>query len=143
LACFIFHQQVHVMPNTNLLFYDGLCPLCSRAVQFVIKNESEKKIKFVALQSNLGQKLLEENDLSTQHLSTLLFLENGVLYKKSQAIFRILSYLPSYRFLLVFRFLPLAFSDSLYDFVAKNREKWRSRDPNCWLPQPSFADRFL
>jgi predicted DCC family thiol-disulfide oxidoreductase YuxK len=41
---------------------DGVCNLCNSAVLFIIKQDSKDLFRFVALQSELGEKIINHID---------------------------------------------------------------------------------
>ena len=43
--------------------FDGICNLCDSSVQYVIKHDKKDVFRFVALQSELGQKILKHIQL--------------------------------------------------------------------------------
>jgi predicted DCC family thiol-disulfide oxidoreductase YuxK len=130
------------MQNPILLF-DGVCNLCSGAVQFILNNDREGKIKMASLQSNFGQNFLLENQLPTKEYQSLIFIENNQYFTQSEAFFKLIQYLPNYKWLTIFNFLPVTFSNFFYRLIAKNRYAWFGKKNECWLPSPTWKDRFL
>jgi predicted DCC family thiol-disulfide oxidoreductase YuxK len=49
--------------NENVILFDGYCGLCNRFVDFIIKQDTKRKIKFASLQSNFGQSVLTKHFL--------------------------------------------------------------------------------
>jgi predicted DCC family thiol-disulfide oxidoreductase YuxK len=43
----------------------------------------------------------------------------------------------------VFRVVPRALRDRLYNVIARNRLNWFGSRETCFVPEPSDADRFL
>jgi predicted DCC family thiol-disulfide oxidoreductase YuxK len=41
----------------KIILFDGVCNLCNTSVQFVIKHDKKRSFRFVALQSDLAQRL--------------------------------------------------------------------------------------
>ena len=39
-------------PANPVLLYDGVCGLCNRLVQFVLKHDTDARFRFASLQSN-------------------------------------------------------------------------------------------
>lgn len=108
----------------TVLFYDGDCALCSRAVQFVLKNEKSADILFAALQDEKTTSFFLRNNFKKPDLSTVYFFENGKLYDKSTAALKIARYLKSpFRLLVVGNIFPKFIRDWGYDVVARNRKR--------------------
>jgi predicted DCC family thiol-disulfide oxidoreductase YuxK len=129
--------------HSHIIFFDGVCNLCNGAVQFVLKNDKHNVFKFASLQSNFAQKLLIERNLPSHDFDTIILLENGRIYTKSNAIFRIARKLPNFYWLSYFSILPQAFTDFCYDIISKNRLKWFGKRESCWLPNKELNERFL
>jgi predicted DCC family thiol-disulfide oxidoreductase YuxK len=128
--------------DKKIILFDGFCNLCDSSVQFVIKYDKKDIFRFVALQSELGQKIIYHFGASTID-STILY-ENDKGYYKAEAAFRILKELNSaYRLFLVFSILPKSVLNYLYDNVAKNRYKWCGKKESCMIPSPDLEIKFL
>ncbi|NCA21262.1 MAG: DUF393 domain-containing protein, partial [Crocinitomicaceae bacterium] len=52
-------SKKQIKENRTILFYDGDCGLCSRAVLFVVKNERFPKIYFSSIQSEFAKQFLK------------------------------------------------------------------------------------
>src|ERR1700694_1435092 len=57
----------------HLVLYDGVCGLCNRLNQFILKRDRLDRFRFAALQSSVGRDLLRRyqrnpNDLDTVYL---------------------------------------------------------------------------
>jgi len=57
-------------PNPIIL-YDGVCGLCNRFVQFVLKRDHEDRFRFAALQSKFARDILERHQLNADALDTI------------------------------------------------------------------------
>ena len=75
---------------------------------------------------------------------TVVFSEDGTLFFKSEAIFKILNYLNfPFELFKVFRLFPTSWNDRLYDWVAKNRNRWFGRSKQCFIATAKYKSRFL
>lgn len=130
--------------NSDILFYDGECGLCNRVVQFLLKNERSKKIKFCSLQSEKASQILKlySVDLSINNLDTIYFISSGKIYSKSTAILKISAFL-KYRFYIVQIgwLIPSFIRDQIYKVIANNRQKWKKS--SCLLYSKEDKLRFL
>jgi predicted DCC family thiol-disulfide oxidoreductase YuxK len=129
--------------HSPIILFDGVCNLCNGAVQFVLSNDPNKAFKFASLQSDFAQDFLKNHQLPTENFGTLILIENDKVFVKSKAVFKITKYLPKYRWLSIFSFLPIFISDFFYDIVSKNRLKWFGQRDGCWLPTEDLKERFL
>src|SRR6266853_5446132 len=57
-------------PNPIIL-YDGVCGLCNRFVQFVLKRDHKDRFRFAALQSKFARDILERHQLNANILDTV------------------------------------------------------------------------
>ena len=67
--------------NKKIILFDGVCNLCESSVQFVIKHDVNDQFRFVSLQSELGQKILEH--LHIRGRITISELEALTHFKRS------------------------------------------------------------
>jgi predicted DCC family thiol-disulfide oxidoreductase YuxK len=131
--------------NKKIILFDGVCNLCNTAVQFVIKHDKKDLFRFVALQSDLAPSIIKHIGIDTQNIDSIILYEPGVAYYvKSEAALEIAKYLSGGLALLtVFKVLPSALSNSIYDYVAKNRYKWFGKKEHCMIPTPELKSKFL
>ncbi len=126
----------------RILFYDGDCGFCNRAVAFVLKRDASKTIYFASLQSEFTQELFAKNEWKALDLSTVYFYDQGVLYDKSTAALRVVRCFNWYRKAwLMLTILPKFMRDWGYDQIAKRRRKISKG--YCVIPTPEQYQRFL
>ncbi|HHB90289.1 MAG TPA: thiol-disulfide oxidoreductase DCC family protein [Anaerolineae bacterium] len=132
------------MHKPPLLLFDGECNLCSGTVRWVLRHERGPALRFAALQSKTGAAILDDFDLPRDVMDTLVLVEGGRAYVKSEAVLRLARYLRwPWSWLRVGRLLPRAWRDALYDYVARHRYAWFGKSPVCLIPTPELADRFF
>lgn len=132
-------------PNKKIIVFDDVCNLCNYWVQFTIKKDSKDVFRFVALQSEIGKKIVEEIGFENQKMdSIILYKQNGAYFYQSKAVFEIIKDLKgSIKFFLVFSLLPNFVTNCGYNFIAKNRYRWFGKLNSCMLPTPKIAAKFL
>ncbi len=138
-------MEVSDLPlNKKIILFDGICNLCDSSVQFIIKHDNQDIFRFVALQSDLGGKIIQHLGIHSSKVdSIILYVPNKTYYTKISAVTRIASELNSWhRFLSVFRFTG-KLGNFIYDFVAKNRYKWFGKKANCMISDTNVAVKFL
>jgi predicted DCC family thiol-disulfide oxidoreductase YuxK len=109
----------------NLILYDGKCNLCNYTLQFILKRDKLKIFNYLPLQSSQAEELLKTIRFNQPGIDSVIFIENGRAYIKSEAFFRIAKELGGfYRLTTVFRILPKKFTDRIYNLIARNRYKW-------------------
>nr|WP_315154348.1 thiol-disulfide oxidoreductase DCC family protein [uncultured Flavobacterium sp.] len=131
--------------NKKIILFDGVCNLCNSAVQFVIQHDSKDVFRFVALQSELGQQILNHIGVSPANIDSIVLYEPGVAYYyKSSAAIEIARNLGGFwHFGTVFRIIPSGIRNLLYDYIAKNRYKWYGKKESCMIPTPELKLKFI
>ena len=133
--------------NTNLsqiLLFDGVCNLCNAAVQYVIRHDKKKTIKFASLQSPFGRKVLTEKYRDTSTLKTFIYIKNEEVLTKSSAFLTLMKDLGGIQqTAIVFWIIPRFLRDALYDFIATKRYAVFGKKESCYLPSPELEDRFI
>lgn len=128
--------------ENNVVYFDGFCNLCNALLHFLMKYDSDKNLLFSWSKSDYAILTLPENVLEYTETS-IIFYRNGNFYKKSEAIFEILKQINSpIKFLSYFSFIPLKYTDYLYDVISKNRYKIFGRKNVCTIPINFDEDRF-
>lgn len=127
-----------------IVLFDGVCNLCNGAVQFIIKRDRHERFRFAAQQSEAGQRLLHKFGLDPNELGTMVLVEGGQCYVRSDAALRIARKLDGlwpgcYAGIVV----PRPIRNAVYGWVARNRYRWFGRQESCMLPTPAMARRFV
>ncbi|MHA3789365.1 thiol-disulfide oxidoreductase DCC family protein [Flavobacterium hauense] len=131
--------------NKKIILFDGVCNLCDNTVQFIIKHDKEDIFRFVALQSDLGQEIINHIGLDTSKTDSIILYEPGTAYYyKAEAALKIAKELGSvYSLLSIFTVLPNYLNNKVYDYVARNRYKWYGKKEECMIPTPEMKAKFL
>ena len=126
-----------------LLFFDGVCGLCSRSVDFVLARDRRSIFQFAPLQGETARQLLPPAYVND--LNSMVLLVEGRSFRKSSAAVRVLWRLGfGWRLLSVFAWLvPLPLRDLVYDLVARNRYRLFGKHETCRMPTPAERSRFL
>jgi len=136
-------DPVSTLPDFLVLF-DGICNLCNGAVLFIIKRDKAGKIRFASLQSDVGRDQLVRNGLDPDALHSVIVVENGKLFQKSDAVLRIAARIDGpWRWLRIFQIIPRFLRDILYDLVARFRYKIFGKKDACMIPTPELKKRFV
>lgn len=126
-----------------VLYFDGVCGLCSRAVDFVIRHDDRGVFRFAPLQGETAASQLSPNDVADLQ-SMLLVTEQGV-YRRSAAVVRVLWLLGGIWWLLgwLLWIIPRPLRDVGYRLVARMRYRLFGKHETCRLPTPEERERFL
>lgn len=131
--------------NKKIILFDGFCNLCDTSVQYIIKRDNKDIFRFVAIQSDLGQQILKNIGIDILKIDSIILYEPGkAYYYKAEAALRIAKNLKGMIAVVsVFSFLPNIVTNSIYDFIAKNRYKWYGKKELCMIPTPELKAKFL
>jgi predicted DCC family thiol-disulfide oxidoreductase YuxK len=126
-----------------LVLFDGVCNYCNTMVNFAIKNDADKLLKFTPLQGGLAKIYKEKYNISP-NIDSVVFIEDGKVKYFADAGLSICKYLnwPA-KLLYAFRIFPLFISNPVYKWIAKNRYKWWGQRAECMVPTPNVKERFL
>ncbi len=128
----------------NIVFFDGVCNLCNRAVQFILKRDKTALFHFASLQSDFAIRLLDDHREIPPGTDSIVYMQGDRLYFKSEAILKILYKLGGiWKLSKVFEILPGSLSDRLYDLIARKRYRWFGIKESCTLSDPDYPERFI
>jgi predicted DCC family thiol-disulfide oxidoreductase YuxK len=131
--------------GTHVLFFDGVCGLCSRLVQFVLSRDRAASFRFAPLQGDFAARELEPRGARPGDLDTLLVLTaDGRLLRRSRAVLFVLRELGGvWAAVAWLRVLPAPLLDRAYDLIARVRYRLFGRLEACRVPAASERTRFI
>jgi predicted DCC family thiol-disulfide oxidoreductase YuxK len=128
--------------QSHIVFFDGVCGLCNRAVDFLLARNHKGVLRFSPLQGNTAKQKLEA--AAFQNLDSIVYWREGKIYRKSSAILKIMNDLGGWgKLLVIFWIIPRFIRNFLYDVVAKNRYKWFGKKESCRMPTKEERAYFL
>ena len=135
-------------PSNPIVFYDGVCGLCNRLVQFLLKRDRHDRLRFASLQSEFAASLLKRHGLDARDLDTVylvLHCKSGErVLARSDAILYLLRQLGGvWGIAGLGRVLPKWVRDGIYKIIAGNRYRVFGRYDNCLLPEEKHRHKFL
>jgi len=129
-----------------MLFYDGHCALCHRAVKFVLKHDrSGKAFRFAPLTGPTFQAQVPPERRADLPDSVVVLTEEGALLIRSDAFLHILRRLGGgWRILAgALVVIPRPVRDFAYDFIARIRYRvFGTKDDWCPMVPPDLRARF-
>ena len=132
-----------MIENKKIIFYDGLCAMCNRFIRILITLDKKEKFLLAPLQGKNGEILKEKFSKELKGIDSVIFY-NKKVYTKSSAVINILSELGGiYKLAYIFNIIPSFISDSIYDYIARNRFQWFGRLDKCPMPEKKNISRFL
>ncbi|MFQ3350584.1 MAG: putative DCC family thiol-disulfide oxidoreductase YuxK [Candidatus Arcticimaribacter sp.] len=130
--------------NHYIVLFDGDCNLCNRSVKFIIKRDLKAKFRFTSLQSKLGQSLLSKFNLPSNKFDSFVLIKEDNCFLKSNAALEIVKEFNGvWKWLPIFKFIPLFIRDYVYDVIANNRHKILPKQASCMIPNTELKQRFL
>lgn len=130
--------------DKKIILFDGVCNLCDNSVKFIIKHDKNDLFRFVALQSELGQKIIKYLGIQDRNVDSIILYEpNKAYYYKAEAIKKIMSELGNWKKIVSFLIPKGTIGNYFYDFVAKNRYKWYGKKESCMMPTAAILNKFL
>jgi predicted DCC family thiol-disulfide oxidoreductase YuxK len=132
------------------VLYDGVCGLCNRLVQFLLKHDKHDRLRFASLQSDFAARVLTRHGIDPEDLDTLHVIENYEranerVLDRSDAIVRSGYELGGLWTIgaQLGKVIPRPLRDLFYRFVARNRYRVFGKFETCMLPEPDHRRKFL
>lgn len=124
-----------IVPKGKILVqFDGVCILCSRTVNFILKADKRKKFIFQTLQRSA---LKEPGD-------SVIISDGQTTYSHFDAVLKIAEELGGiYKLAAIFKLIPRKWRHSLYLWIARNRYRWFGVRESCYLPSAEVLERFI
>jgi predicted DCC family thiol-disulfide oxidoreductase YuxK len=133
-----------------ILLYDGLCGLCHRVVQFILRHDRRAIFRFASLHSAASAEVLARHGRDANHLDTVYVVVRAgeadeVLLSRSNAVLHVLQRLGgTWRTTALFlQLIPEDLRNLAYNLIARYRYRIFGRSDTCIIPSPPYRDRFL
>ncbi len=128
----------------NIVCFDGVCGICNEWVDFLIKQDPNKKLRYCPLQNEIIHESLQQQGIDPKKLETIVFLKKGKAYVKSDAALEILRTVNFMPLLVGSAFIfPKFIRNIVYDLIAKNRYRIMKPKDTCRLPTQEEKDLFI
>ncbi len=135
--------------SNSVVFYDGVCGLCNRLTQFLLKHDRYDRLRFAPLQSDYATALLRRHGIDSHDLDTVyVALKPGQhgerVLARSDAILHLARELGGvWRIGELGKLVPRFLRNKIYDVVARNRYRVFGRLDACMLPEAKHRKKFL
>ena len=138
--------KVRPITATELLFYDGHCGLCHRAVRFVLAEDvGGKAFRFAPLKGEAFRAAVSADEQAKLPDSLVLRTSEGKLLTRARGVLHLMERLGGcWRILAsIARLVPAKLLDKLYDGVARIRYRlFQQPSEACPLVGPELRKRF-
>ncbi len=139
------------MPSTGhtLVLYDGVCGLCNRLVNFLLRHDRGDRFRFAALQSEFAQGRLRRHRLDPSDFDTVVVLSDfgqptEQVFTRAQAAIRAIEQLGGiWQLARVCRIIPGPLRNAAYNLIARHRYRIFGKYDECPLPRPEDRRKFL
>ncbi|MEJ7646685.1 MAG: DCC1-like thiol-disulfide oxidoreductase family protein [Chryseolinea sp.] len=127
-----------------IVLFDGICNLCNASVQFIVKRDSAGKMKFASLQSSFGKSQLSKYNFDPDALHSIVVIDDGIAYQKSDAAMKIASNLRRpWSLLAALKVIPRFIRDGVYNLVSRSRYSLYGKRDSCMIPDEGLRARFI
>ena len=126
----------------KIVYFDGYCNVCNRFIDFLIRHDSKRQLKFASLQGHTAETRLPRN--LTEQVDTMAFEEDGKVEIESTAAIRCIAELGgAFSIMKIFLLVPRFLRDSVYRFTAAHRYLLFGKRDTCRLPNAEERAQFL
>jgi len=124
----------HLPEGKIIIQFDGMCILCSRTIQFIMKADRRKKFIFQTLQDSSIKETFD----------TVVVSDGSRIYSHFDAFLKIGKELGGiYRMVVLLRIIPRRWRHSLYLWIARYRYRWFGVRKSCFVPSAEDKERFI
>jgi predicted DCC family thiol-disulfide oxidoreductase YuxK len=128
----------------GIVLFDGTCGFCEGAVRFIATRDPAGHFRFAPSQWPQAQAALAAHGLTREAARSLVLIEGGQVYLRSDASLRIAARLTApWRWARVLLWVPRPLRDAGYRVVAAVRHRLAGRSTACELPPPELRGRLL
>lgn len=133
----------------HLIFFDGVCGLCNKSVQYVLDRDAAGSFFYASLQSGFASHTLAKYGDNPSDLDSIRVLASyqtpgEKLYTRSDAALFVLRELGGCRATIGnLTFIPTFIRDAVYKFIALIRYRLFGKYNSCRLPEPATRERFI
>ena len=125
----------------DIVVFDGVCVLCNRFFNWLIKNDKDEKFMYTNFQSNFSKK----NNLKLKDINSVAVIKtNGEKIYKVQAVYYILKKIDRYFIVrILLKLLPLFLTNICYDIIANFRYRIFGKYKTCIIPNENVRKNFI
>ena len=142
-------QATSATVGAHLVLYDGVCGLCNRLLQFLLRHDRRGVFCFASLQSATGRAMVSKyggnpDDPDSFHVVADFHTPGARAIRKSDAAVFVARQLGwPWKGLSAAGHLPAPLRDFVYDVIARSRYRIFGRYEECLVPSEEFRSRFV
>lgn len=132
-----------------IVLYDGVCGLCNRSIQFILKRDKTDLFRFAALQSEFARTILDRHHRDPDVLDTIIVVldyekpTERILLKARAALYCAKIIGGVWKLFYGFSIFPNFLLNFFYNLVAKYRYKIFGKYDSCPLPDEKVKSKFI
>ena len=125
----------------DIVVFDGVCVLCNRFFNWLIKNDKDEKFMYTNFQSDFSKK----NNLKLKDINSVAVIKtNGEKIYKVHAVYYILKEIDRYFIVqILLKLLPLFLTNICYDLIANFRYRIFGKYETCIIPNENVRKNFI
>jgi len=130
-----------MISKKDIVVFDGVCVLCNRFFNWLIKNDKNEKFMYTNFQSDFSKK----NNLKLKDINSVAVIRtNGEKIYKVQAVYYILKKIDRYFIVrILLKLLPLFLTNICYDLIANFRYRIFGKYETCIIPNENVRKNFI
>jgi len=130
-----------MISKKDIVVFDGVCVLCNRFFNWLIKNDKDEKFMYTNFQSDFSKK----NNLKLKDINSVAVIKtNGEKIYKVQAVYYILKKIDRYFIVqILLKLLPLFLTNICYDIIANFRYRIFGKYETCIIPNENVRKNFI
>jgi predicted DCC family thiol-disulfide oxidoreductase YuxK len=142
-------EHAHFGKAHTVVLYDGVCGLCNRLVQFLLKRDQRDVFRFAPLQSRFAKRVLARHGVHTTDLDTLYVIADcglpseRLLSRSAATLYAAQKTGGMWKMAVLGRVLPGFLRDAAYDLVARYRYRIFGKYETCLVPEERYRGKFL
>ena len=130
-------------PEHPIIFFDGVCVMCNRFVDLLLRVDRRGLFRFAPLQGETAKAMLPPQGDDPKTWSVLYLDERG-LHDQSDASLQVYRRLGGFWWLLsLVRVVPRFVRNPVYRMIARNRYRVFGKRSTCRVPTEAERARFL
>jgi predicted DCC family thiol-disulfide oxidoreductase YuxK len=129
-----------------ILFFDGVCNLCNRSVDLLLRLARRRRLRFASLQGRTAERLIGDRVAAGAGgiPDSMVLWHAGAVAVRSTAVLRAIALMGgAWRLASVLLLVPRPLRDLAYRVVARDRYRWFGRRETCRVPAAGEAERLL
>ncbi|HEX9895259.1 MAG TPA: DCC1-like thiol-disulfide oxidoreductase family protein [Gemmatimonadales bacterium] len=130
------------MNDPPIVYFDGVCGLCNRFVDFLLRHDRHHRLRFAPLQGRTAAERLGKTKGIDP--TTIVLEAEGRMLDRSSAVLGVFHHLGGgWRATGLLRVVPRRLRDLIYDWIARHRYGWFGKREVCRLPTAEERSGFL